>query len=149
MGFTNIYIHKGCDKSLVNKAIKSNGAGRIKFKAKGVEQQGFILQAIEGISDETVLLIGFGVGPHWSQHTLDVETLELLQKQNTTQIQKLLEIVEKNRLNIICVNPMKNKEPVKSLEDIVPFGCTSLLRAGDKTFCIGKEAKQLIRNNPA
>lgn len=147
MAFTNIYIHKGCDKQLVNKAIKGSGAGRIKFKAKGVEQQGFILQALEGITDETILLIGFGVGPHWSQHTLDTDTLTFLEKQNTTQIKSLIEISERNRLNIICVNPMKNKKPVKSVDEIVPFGCPSLVQAGHKTLCIGQDVKQVIRGS--
>lgn len=145
MGFTNIFISKGCNRALVNKAIKSNGAGRIKFKAKGVEQQGFILQALEGITDETILLIGFGVGPHWSQHTLDDETLKLLQKQNCTQVDTLIKLVDKNRLNIICVNPMKNKNEVKSFSDIKPYGCDSLLQYGDKTYCIGQEAKQVVK----
>lgn len=145
MTITTIYITKGCNKSLVNKAIKSHGAGRIKFKAKGVEQQSFILQAIEGITDETVLLLGFGVGPHWSQHTLDDETLQIMQKQNTQQIKRLVEIAEMNRLNLIMVNLMRNKGKIKTRDDIKPFGCESLIHIADKTLCVSDEAKQLSR----
>lgn len=147
MGFTNIYIHKGCNKNLVNETIKRNGAGHIKFKAKGIEQQSFILQALEGIYDETILLLGFGVGPHWSQHVLDDEVFESLKKQNCEQVAELIGRAEKNRLNVISLNPIKNRKSVESFDEIKPFGCTCLLKVSEKIFCIGQETKQIVRHN--
>lgn len=141
MAVVNIYIHKGCNKALINDAIRSNGAGRIKFKARGVDQQTFILQALEGMHDQTILLLGFGVGPHWSYHAFDEEAFSLLKKKNCDQVQSLIELANKNRLNVISINPMKNHHPVTSREEIKPFGCTCLLKAGERTMCIGHDTK--------